>query len=261
MSNTKHYIYIHVNLVNNKIYVGQCKGDPKIRWGFCGNGYLHKRKDGTYGQALFARAIIKYGWDNFEHTVLKEVDTKAEADEYEIFFIKILQTQNPLYGYNINSGGSGNPGFKHTEEAKKKISEYQRNKVMTKEWCEHISLGKRGHEVSQSTRDKISQTLKGQYVGEKHPNYGKPVSQETRDKISKGNKGKTAGYKNPKATPVYCIELNKFYFTLTEAGRDLQINFKNISAVLRGKQVTTGGYHWRYATEEEIQNEILKNGK
>lgn len=85
MSNTKHYIYIHVNLVNNKIYVGQCKGDPKIRWGFCGNGYLHKRKDGTYSQALFARAIIKYGWDNFEHTVLKEVNTKVEADEYEIF--------------------------------------------------------------------------------------------------------------------------------------------------------------------------------
>ena len=51
-------IYKHTNLINNKIYIGQTCQRVEERWRK-GKGYDPK----TY----FAKAINKYGWDNFSH--------------------------------------------------------------------------------------------------------------------------------------------------------------------------------------------------
>lgn len=40
MDERNHYVYIHINLINNKKYVGQAKGDPKRRWRPHGEGYI-----------------------------------------------------------------------------------------------------------------------------------------------------------------------------------------------------------------------------
>ena len=55
---------------SNKVYIG-ITYNIKRRW-YDGNGYLHKKKNGKYNQPLFARAILKYGWDNFTHEILVE---------------------------------------------------------------------------------------------------------------------------------------------------------------------------------------------
>jgi hypothetical protein len=47
--------------------------------------------------------------------------------------------------------------------------------------------------------------------------------------------------------PVYCVELDKTFPSLKSAGEELNIHSQNISACCKGKQKTTGGYHWRYA--------------
>ena len=49
-------IYMHRNLINNKVYIGQTIQKPEYRWNK-GKGY----KDSS----LFYNAIQKYGWNNF----------------------------------------------------------------------------------------------------------------------------------------------------------------------------------------------------
>ena len=57
---------------------------------------------------------------------------------------------------------------------------------------------------------------------------------------------------------IICIETNKLYVSIINATRDTNINRSCISAACSGKQKTAGGYHWRYATEEEIQQHMKK---
>jgi hypothetical protein len=47
--------------------------------------------------------------------------------------------------------------------------------------------------------------------------------------------------------PVYCIELNVAYNSISEASKLLRISGGNISEVINGNRKTAGGYHWRWA--------------
>lgn len=137
MSSSKKYsngywkVYVHINMSNNKRYVGITSQKVEYRWNY-GKAYLSNK--------YFISAINKYGWDGFEHIVLFDGLTKEEAQSKEIELIKQWDTTNRLYGYNITLGGEGtngfNPppelrqkwseirkGFRHTEETKKKMSE------------------------------------------------------------------------------------------------------------------------------------------
>lgn len=87
-------VYKHTNKINGKVYIGQ-------------TGNYNKRcTPGNYkGCIHFYYAIQKYGWDNFDHVFLKTNLTQEEADYWECYFIKLYQSTNPLYGYNISEGG------------------------------------------------------------------------------------------------------------------------------------------------------------
>ena len=127
--NGKFTIYLHKNLINNKIYIGQTKQfPPSKRFGNSGNNY--------YKSPYFFHAIQKYGWNNFEHIYIEQVMTQEEADLVEQKWIKYYNSDNQLYGYNLSPGGAGthnftsetiekirqaNLGLKHSEEHKNKI--------------------------------------------------------------------------------------------------------------------------------------------
>ena len=66
------------------------------------------------------------------------------------------------------------------------------------------------------------------------------------------------GVKNPKAKPVYCVELQKVYGCLKDAAKDAKIDVRQIVSVCNGQRKTAGGYHWRYATEQE-REELKQN--
>lgn len=85
---------------------------------------------------------------------------------------------SPMFGRS----GKDSPRFgkKHTEEAKRKISEATKGK-------NHPNFGK-NH--SEETKRKISESLKGKLTGENHPMFGKPAwnrgiprKEETKSKI------------------------------------------------------------------------------
>lgn len=107
-------IYIHYNRENGKMYIGQTKQDTYTRWGKDGHRYLEKKPSGEYVHPKFARAIIKYGWDAFDHFIVFENLTKEQADAIEKELI--LQTKsNTDEGYNITEGGDGSCGTKWSE--------------------------------------------------------------------------------------------------------------------------------------------------
>ena len=85
-----------------------------------GSGYIHNE--------YFTRAINKNGWDGFEHIILFENKTQEEAENLEILFIKILLSNNQIYGYNISNGG--NTIGTHSEATKRKLSKIKTGKML-----------------------------------------------------------------------------------------------------------------------------------
>lgn len=114
MEERKYCVYMHKNIVNNKVYIGITCRTPNQRWSK-GKGYK-----GQY----FERAINKYGWDNFEHTILENNLNKDEAYNKEIELIKLYKATNREYGYNVDMGGF--IGIEMTEEQTIKM----RNRVL-----------------------------------------------------------------------------------------------------------------------------------
>lgn len=96
-------VYVHINKINNKYYVGITSKTPEKRWQ---NGYGYK------GQ-VFYKAIEKYGWDNFEHEVIASNLTKEEAENFEKILIQKLDSFVGHNGYNVSVGG-GIPIFETT---------------------------------------------------------------------------------------------------------------------------------------------------
>lgn len=138
--NGEYKVYIHINQINNKMYIGITKQKVQNRWK---NGIAYK------GSILFYSAIKKYGWNNFEHIVFADHLTKHEAMNMEKILIEKFQTQNKKYGYNITGGGD--IPITHNDYVRKKISESVSGE-------KHPCYGKH---LSEETKKKISEHTKG----------------------------------------------------------------------------------------------------
>lgn len=90
-------IYVWINKINNKKYVGQSKNIQQRK-----NRHIRESLNNDNKLPLYV-AIRKYGLDNFDFKVLEEC-TLEELDEKEITYIKSLNTLVPN-GYNITTGG------------------------------------------------------------------------------------------------------------------------------------------------------------
>lgn len=88
-------LYMIVNKINNKKYIGITCQKPENRW-----------KDGKgYKNKIFSKEIREYGWDNFNHILLFSHLNKEQAIKLEKEYIKKYKTNNELYGYNKTNGG------------------------------------------------------------------------------------------------------------------------------------------------------------
>lgn len=262
MSNNKnnnYCVYVHTS-PNGKMYIGQTgKIKPEYRWGVNGIGYLRK-KNNKYMQPAFANAILKYGWDNFEHEIVSSNLTKEEADTFEKLLIEKLNTTNRDYGYNCKEGGShGSP----SEETIKKMREshlgeksHMYGKHLSEETKNKIKESRKGFRHSEETKKKLSELNKG----ERNAFYGKRHSDESKRKMSNSRKGLLAGINHSQARKISQYDLQgnliKTWDYMKEAGEELKINYHNIYSCCKGNRRTCGGFVWRYY-EDEITNEYL----
>lgn len=115
------YIYITINLINFKTYIGQHKATK------------HDKK--YYGSGIaITRALRKYGRKNFINRVLCWCYSKHELDYTEVFYIDYYRKLGKA-NYNMADGGKGTLGIHlygekngfygkhHSEETRKRLSE------------------------------------------------------------------------------------------------------------------------------------------
>lgn len=95
-------VYMHKNKVNGKVYIGMTI-DADRRWRQQGIEYKPKKAN----TRPFWNAICKYGWENFEHFILKSELTRQEAMDEEKRLIAFFNARNNEFGYNVASGGDG----------------------------------------------------------------------------------------------------------------------------------------------------------
>lgn len=89
-------VYKHTS-PSGKVYIGVTKQPPHLRWQ---NGLGYRT------QEYFYRAILKYGWDNFEHEVVYQTESYEDANRKETELIAKYSSTNKNFGYNIESGGN-----------------------------------------------------------------------------------------------------------------------------------------------------------
>lgn len=94
------YVYLLINNISGKIYVGQTVKTPSIRW----SEHISKSKNDS--RTLLAKAIRKYGPDAFEIVTLFEGEVSLdELDNVEKFYISALLSHDLSIGYNLTLGG------------------------------------------------------------------------------------------------------------------------------------------------------------
>lgn len=145
-------VYVHINKINGKMYVGITSKELKHRFRSNGLGYK--------SCSHFWHAIQKYGWNNFDHEIIASHLTEDEACNMEKLLIKKLNLTDQSVGYNISEGGNkgclltGNRHWvygKHlSEETRKKISEAKKGTTFL---------------MPESAKEKIRKALTGNHNG------------------------------------------------------------------------------------------------
>lgn len=155
----------------NLVYVGSSSNMYKRRL-----YHLRDLRTGTHKVARLQSDYNVYGLDAFEFTVLELTDIDIVFDR-EQYWLDQIRPFDPVIGYNVGHDARfGFRGLSHTEEARKRISETnkqighvitseQRAKMVAgirrPETLAKMSVAALGREISQAARDKISQSLTG----------------------------------------------------------------------------------------------------
>ena len=147
------YLYKITNILNQKLYIG-ITNDVKRRW-----------RSHSHDKTVLGAAIRKYGKQNFKKEVLVVGPTEEYVKDLEIKAIEMFNSRiSGGWGYNVSpGGGSGFGGCHHSEEAKRKISEWAKTqksnlgKKQTPDWKEKISRALKGRKKTQEHIQKAKQ--------------------------------------------------------------------------------------------------------
>jgi len=164
-------VYKITNIINGMIYIGQTTKTLKQRWTEHVYDSVGKRRRKHNSYLHFA--IEKYGKENFVAETLNLCVDKNSLDDVERFYIKMFNSVRPN-GYNISLGGTGvMHGRKMSAEAKAKISAGLMGRVGAK------------FKHTEEAKQRISESLIGnkRSVGRKH-------SAETKEKMRLAHLGR-----------------------------------------------------------------------
>ena len=143
-------VYLILNLVNNKKYVGAAL-NIKNRF----RQHRHDLKNKKHGNRYLQNSWDKYGETVFEFKVLQYVEDIKELIIVENNWIKWLDCIAPK-GYNVRLDANNNIGIKHTDQTKLNMSIAHRGKKQSEETKFKRSLQMKGRKFSQESLDKMS---------------------------------------------------------------------------------------------------------
>lgn len=226
-------VYTHINKINGKQYIGITSTDVKTRW---------KDGQGYNTQTVFYRAILKYGWDNFDHKILYDNLSYEEAIQKErecIIKYKTWVEFNDSQGYNMSLTNTG--------PTTKKVQQYTLEGVFVREYNSAFDAVKENNwqEASyhniQSVCNQVKKYKSYQGFLWKYSNDVRNINEWIkRYKITDNKQKKT----------VYQYDLNDNfigkYTSVGMAAKTLNLIQQNISKVATGKRKTCGGFKWSY---------------
>lgn len=229
----KGIIYVHINKINGKKYIGQTVQKLQDRWG----------RGSEYSTCThFYNAIMKYGWDNFEHKILECGLDYDKLDEREAYWIQYYDSINN--GYNIKLGGSNQ---KLTEEHKNKIQESNTKTLGRAVIC--LNTKKIYNSVNAAKKDTgaehINQCCSGELKTAGVDENGNALVWRYLDNYDPNEKIIIKKQKR-KATKVLCIETNIIYQNAKDAERKTGIDSTSIGRVCNGKRKSAGKYTWKW---------------
>lgn len=251
MINNKNYsVYCHTNLINGKKYIGQTKygNNPQLRWRY-GTGYKNC--------PIFYKAILKYGWDNFEHKILKNNLSKDEANNLEEYYIKLYNAcviDENNYGYNSNYGGNNH---EVSPETKEKQSNRMKLLWQSEEYKNKVIPQRIGRTHSIESRQKMSKSHKNKSFSEEHKKH---LSESKVGKLFSKEHKKHLSENSAHAKKVRCIETNQIFNSCSDAAisMGMSINSKtHISRVCKSIESTAGTHP---ITHEKLHWEYIKTG-
>lgn len=155
------YLYRHIRLDNNEVFYIGIGSDSK--------GYYKRAKSHKYRNYYWNNIVNK---TNYEIEILLDDLDKSKAIEKEIEFISLYGRKDLGLGtlVNMTAGGDGLNGFKHSKEAKDKISNFQKNRVISEETKKKISeskIGKkRGVIHTEESKKRISEAMKKRVISD-----------------------------------------------------------------------------------------------
>jgi group I intron endonuclease len=264
MNVKKVFIYGLIDPNTNELrYVGKSV-NPKMRL----RKHISERSKHDSYKDRWVRKLYRDG-KKPELLIIDEV-LKSNWQFWEIHYISYFKG----IGCRLTNGtiGGDQPpstkGRKHTEESKKKMSDFKKGKPIpwlnndkprTDKHKNNLSKSLKGRksekeglnykeiygeERANEIRERLSKSHIGLNGGENHPMYGKKHSDETKKKISKASK-----IDRPiRRIVVLQYDKNGLFIKEWEsiklATKELKIN--NISACCKGKLNTAGGFKWEY---------------
>lgn len=230
-------IYMVVNLINDKKYIGQSKN---IKKRFQSHHLVdYKNENNCNYNTKFYQAIRKYGIDNFEVVILKLCEEK-ELDDLEIKYIKEFDTFKN--GYNSTEGGqfwSPNIHSEETEEKRKQTRE--KNKSLMSENHPRAKL------TNQQVWDIRQRYIDGESIKEIYNDFKDLyTNQQTFKRIVLGQTYVTVGniptkeqvrHTNAKLTDVQVKEIRNSYkkgvVSYRELGEKYGLSESSIAAIIK----------------------------
>lgn len=232
-------IYLHTNRLTQDKYVGQTSMKPEDRWGANGNGYKKSPK--------FYAAIQKYGWDNFEHTILETGLSAHEANLREVYWIAFYDTYgDQSHGYNLTPGGN------NYMELLWQDPEYRQK------MCARFSeIRKQSWSNVEFAQKSLTILLEGLHKAWQDPEWRKRRIENL------------LGDKNPNAKAVINIETGLVFSTIKNAAEWAGLKTQGtIGECCKGKRNTSGIHpetgeklHWKFITDLRTNEEILMTTK
>jgi len=270
------YIYIILNKVNGKRYIGQTT-DKK--------GY---RVNLTKGQLKFNyndhfnNSFVKYGKNNFSIKIVSSAKSKEALDRREEYYIHKFNTLDREFGYNLRHGGAKG---RHSEETKRRMSRARKGKCCGKD----NPMYNKNH--TEEAKRKIAKGRSEKYRGSGNPNFKYRISKEylTQNYIEENKTieqiadcvgcsqntiaRRLRSYKIPiKDKKQYCKILNlqnnkdlleEQYWTLkksiTEIAKDYNCCYNTIHRAMKKLKIPRRERGWTLS--EEAKNKISRGNK
>lgn len=219
------YIYKITNIITNKCYIGQTKGDLYKRW----KQHLKINSNCLY----LKNAINKHGVKNFKFELVC-ICFDNDLDKYEIDYMNFNNSLVPN-GYNLRNGGNNGKMHQLTKDKiRQSLNDYYANN-------ESKARGRPGCKHSEETKRKISKSLTGRKY---------PVTEKTKAQAAR------------QMRKVIQLDLDNNilneYESCSQAAKENNVTIAGISMVCNNKRIQIKGFKYKYADGdlEELMHNI-----